>query len=68
MLAESVGTPYMRYMKSPLLLSMFILTYNEHPELPRHISSFYYNVLILYILNMMRKAKREVTSMRKSLN
>lgn len=44
MLAESVGTPYMRYMKSPLLLSMFILTYNEHPELPRHISSFYYNV------------------------
>ena len=31
-------------MSSPLLLSMFILTYDEHPELPRHISSFYYNV------------------------
>ena len=31
-------------MSSPLLLSMFILTYNEHPELPKHVSSFYYNV------------------------
>ena len=44
MLTESAGTPYMRYMRSPLLLSMFILTYNEHPELPRHVSTFYYNV------------------------
>ena len=43
-LAVSSGNPYMRYMSSPLLLSMFILTYNEHPELPRHISEFYYNV------------------------
>ena len=43
-LAESNSNPYIRYMSSPLLLSMFILTYNEHPELPRHKSSFYYNV------------------------
>lgn len=43
-LAESDNNPYIRYMSSPLLLSMFILTYNEHPELPRHKSSFYYNV------------------------
>ena len=43
-LAASTGNPYIRYMSSPLLLSMFILTYDEHPELPRHISSFYYNV------------------------
>lgn len=31
-------------MSSPLLLSMFILTFNEHPELPQKKSSFYYNV------------------------
>ena len=43
-LAASTDNPYIRYMSSPLLLSMFILTYDEHPELPRHISSFYYNV------------------------
>lgn len=43
-LAESNNNPYIRYMSSPLLLSMFILTYNEHPELPRRKSSFYYNV------------------------
>lgn len=44
LLSESKNNPFMKYMSSPLLLSMFILTYNEHPELPKHISSFYYNV------------------------
>lgn len=44
LLSESKKNPFMKYMSSPLLLSMFILTYNEHPELPKHISSFYYNV------------------------
>lgn len=43
-LAEAKGTAYMKYMSSPLLLSMFILTFNEHPELPQKKSSFYYNV------------------------
>lgn len=43
-LTESAHNPYIRYVSSPLLLSMFILTYNDHPELPRQISSFYYNV------------------------
>lgn len=44
LLSESKNNPFMKYMSSPLLLSMFILTYNEHPELPKHMSSFYYNV------------------------
>ena len=43
-LSETNGTAYMKYMSSPLLLSMFILTFNEHPELPKRKSSFYYNV------------------------
>ena len=43
-LSEASGTAYMKYMSSPLLLSMFILTFNEHPELPKKKSSFYYNV------------------------
>lgn len=43
-LSEANGTAYMKYMSSPLLLSMFILTFNEHPELPKRKSSFYYNV------------------------
>lgn len=43
-LLEADGTAYMKYMSSPLLLSMFILTFNEHPELPQRKSNFYYNV------------------------
>lgn len=43
-LSEANGTTYIKYMSSPLLLSMFILTFNEHPELPQRKSSFYYNV------------------------
>ena len=43
-LQESKHKAYIRYMRRPLLLSMFILTYDEHPELPDRKSSFYYNV------------------------
>ena len=43
-LSEANGTAYIKYMSSPLLLSMFILTFNEHPELPKRKSSFYFNV------------------------
>lgn len=32
------------YLKSPLLLSMFILAFESHPEVPSTESSFYYNV------------------------
>lgn len=35
---------YINYLTSPLLLSMFILTYNSHPELPRTKAKFYFNV------------------------
>lgn len=32
------------FIQNPLLLSMFILTYADHPELPKLKSTFYYNV------------------------
>jgi hypothetical protein len=35
---------YKTYLSNPLLLSMFILTYNNYPELPRSKSKFYWNV------------------------
>ncbi|MGI4820525.1 MAG: NACHT domain-containing protein [Janthinobacterium lividum] len=35
---------YNSYLSSPLLLSMFILTYNLYPELPKSKSKFYWNV------------------------
>lgn len=35
---------YSTYLSSPLLLSMFILTFSNHPELPTLKSKFYYNV------------------------
>ncbi|SDY64693.1 NACHT domain-containing protein [Hymenobacter psychrophilus] len=35
---------YKSYLSSPLLLSMFILTYNLYPELPKSKSKFYWNV------------------------
>lgn len=35
---------YRTYLSSPLLLSMFILTFSNHPELPTLKSKFYYNV------------------------
>jgi hypothetical protein len=35
---------YRSYLTSPLLLSMFILTFNSYPELPKSRSKFYWNV------------------------
>jgi len=35
---------YRHFLQNPLLLSMFILAYQDHPELPKTRSSFYYNV------------------------
>lgn len=35
---------YNSYLSSPLLLSMFILTFNNYPELPKTKSKFYWNV------------------------
>lgn len=41
---NSDNSPYNQYLSSPLLLSMFILTFNDHPEIPNKRSSFYFNV------------------------
>lgn len=35
---------YDNFLSSPLLLSMFLLTFSSYPELPRRKSKFYYNV------------------------
>lgn len=35
---------YRAYLSSPLLLSMFIFTFNSYPELPRSKNRFYWNV------------------------
>lgn len=35
---------YVEYLSSPLLLSMYILTYKNYPELPRSKNKFYWNV------------------------
>jgi hypothetical protein len=35
---------YNNFLSSPLLLSMFILTFNTYPELPKKKSKFYWNV------------------------
>lgn len=35
---------YLSYLSNPLLLSMFILTFRNHPELPKKKNKFYYNV------------------------
>lgn len=35
---------YVDYMSNPLLLTMFIFTFKNHPELPHKKSKFYYNV------------------------
>lgn len=35
---------YMHYVSNPLLLSMFILTFNNYPSLPKNKSKFYWNV------------------------
>lgn len=41
---QDAKNSYREYLSNPLLLSMFILTYNDHPELPRSKSKFYFNV------------------------
>lgn len=35
---------YIEYLRNPLLLSMFIMAFENHPEIPSKISSFYRNV------------------------
>jgi hypothetical protein len=35
---------YVSFLTNPLLFSMFILTYNSYPELPKRKSKFYWNV------------------------
>lgn len=40
---------YLEYLKNPLLLSMFILAFESHPEIPNKKSAFYKNVFdVLY--------------------
>jgi hypothetical protein len=38
------NTDYNSYLSSPLLLSMFIMTFNSYPDLPKTKSKFYWNV------------------------
>ncbi|GHV57186.1 hypothetical protein FACS1894182_05400 [Bacteroidia bacterium] len=38
------NSDYADYMKNPLLLTMFIFTFKNHPEIPNLKSKFYYNV------------------------
>lgn len=40
----SSQTSYLDYFKNPLLLSMFILAFEQHPEIPNKKSAFYLNV------------------------
>lgn len=41
---KPINRSYTEYLSNPLLLSMFILTYNTYPELPRSKNKFYFNV------------------------
>ncbi len=41
---ESRSSDYSDYLKNPLLLSMFILAFESHPEIPDRKSAFYKNV------------------------
>jgi len=43
-IVKSVHADYSNFLRSPLLLSMFILTFNTYPELPKKKSKFYWNV------------------------
>jgi hypothetical protein len=38
------NSSYKHYLTNPLLLSMFILAFNSHPEIPKRKSAFYRNV------------------------
>jgi len=41
---DEKNSPYIEYLRNPLLLSMFILAFESHPEIPARKSSFYRNV------------------------
>jgi len=41
---KSESLDYIDYLKNPLLLSMFILAFESHPEIPNRKSAFYKNV------------------------
>ncbi|WP_289660935.1 NACHT domain-containing protein [Flavobacterium panacagri] len=41
---EQKNSAYLHYLKNPLLLSMFIVAFESHPEIPSRKSSFYRNV------------------------
>jgi predicted NACHT family NTPase len=41
---EQKNSDYFHYLKNPLLLSMFIIAFESHPEIPSRKSSFYRNV------------------------
>lgn len=41
---DKANTPYLEYLRNPLLLSMFIIAFENHPEIPARKSSFYRNV------------------------
>ena len=43
-ISEKANSPYLEYLRNPLLLSMFILAFESHPEIPAKKSSFYRNV------------------------
>lgn len=43
-ISDPKNEDYMDYMSNPLLLTMFIFTFKNHPELPHKKSKFYYNV------------------------
>ncbi len=43
-ITDSFDSDYSNFLRSPLLLSMFILTFNTYPELPTRKSKFYWNV------------------------
>lgn len=41
---DASNSSYLEYLKNPLLLSMFILAFESHPEIPSKKSAFYRNV------------------------
>lgn len=43
-IGNDIERNYSEYLKNPLLLSMFIMTFKSHPELPEHRCEFYQNV------------------------
>ncbi|MFN0291199.1 NACHT domain-containing protein [Pedobacter helvus] len=43
-IAKPENKDYSNFLSSPLLLSMFILTFSQYPELPKKKSKFYWNV------------------------